>query len=161
MILGQFARVANFNVIFFTETADASFAGRMAALPRVPACFSGRISLDAVLRPLSSERAALASPNSEEAGALRPLPSDVRPLSSALSHPSSERAALASPYSQKAGAPRHPVSAFPLSAFSFSALRPPSSVFYLSGPPVMLKTLSDELRSRAVTSAQIRTDAWE
>jgi len=34
MILQQFAKVPCFNVIFFTETADADFAQRMAALPR-------------------------------------------------------------------------------------------------------------------------------
>jgi len=76
MILGRFAKVACFNVIFFTETADAGFAGRMAALPRVPACFSGRISLalSSIFYPLTSDRRFLNS-------ILRP-PSSVRPLSS-------------------------------------------------------------------------------
>jgi NAD(P)H-flavin reductase len=68
MILGRFAKVACFNVIFFTETADAGFAGRMAALPRVPACFSGRISLGTVIHLLSSD--------------LRPPISELHPPSS-------------------------------------------------------------------------------
>jgi NAD(P)H-flavin reductase len=54
MIMAQFAKVARFNVIFFTETADTEFAGRLAGLPRVPACHSGRISLDKVFHPPSS-----------------------------------------------------------------------------------------------------------
>ena len=47
-------------------------------------------------------------------------------------------------------------------------LLPPASVacslfpaFYLSGPPVMLDSLSACLRSRGVPPEQIRTDAWE
>lgn len=51
MILSQNDRVPGFNVIFFTETADASFAGRMAALRKPPQCFTGRIALSSVLRP--------------------------------------------------------------------------------------------------------------
>ena len=42
-----------------------------------------------------------------------------------------------------------------------SVLRPPSSVFYLSGPPVMLNSLSADLKSRGLPPEQIRTDAWE
>jgi NAD(P)H-flavin reductase len=38
---------------------------------------------------------------------------------------------------------------------------PGGKVFYLSGPPVMLQTLSEALRQRGVPAAQIRTDAWE
>src|ERR1039458_7830442 len=38
---------------------------------------------------------------------------------------------------------------------------PPSSTFYLSGPPVMLTTLSQQLQTRGLTAPQIRTDAWE
>jgi ferredoxin-NADP reductase len=34
-------------------------------------------------------------------------------------------------------------------------------LFYLSGPPPMLTALSDQLRSRGVAAADIRTDAWE
>jgi len=83
MILGQFATVARFNVLFFTETGDAGFAKRMARLPRVPACFSGRIRMDPVVRFLAS---------------------DLLPLQFDLCPPSSERAALASPHSQEAGA---------------------------------------------------------
>ena len=63
MILNQLARVPGFNVIFFTETADATFAERMSALPPPPQCFTGRISLSSVLGPLSSD--------------LRPLTSDL------------------------------------------------------------------------------------
>jgi ferredoxin-NADP reductase len=51
MILSQLARVPGFNVILFSETADASFAGRMAALPKPPQCFTGRIALSSALRP--------------------------------------------------------------------------------------------------------------
>jgi NAD(P)H-flavin reductase len=36
-----------------------------------------------------------------------------------------------------------------------------SSVFYLSGPPVMLNTLMADLKSRGLPPEQIRTDAWE
>jgi NAD(P)H-flavin reductase len=42
-----------------------------------------------------------------------------------------------------------------------SDVRPPSSVFYLSGPPVMLNALSADLKSRGLPPEQIRTDAWE
>jgi ferredoxin-NADP reductase len=38
---------------------------------------------------------------------------------------------------------------------------PGGKVFYLSGPPVMLQTLSEALRQRDVPASQIRTDAWE
>jgi ferredoxin-NADP reductase len=88
MILAQLAAVSKLHAVFFTETPDEAFAQRMAALPRGPRCLTGRISLDAVLRPLTS-------------------------------------------------------------------------VFYLSGPPVMLNTLSADLRSRGLAPEQIRTDAWE
>jgi ferredoxin-NADP reductase len=109
MILSQLARVPGFNVIFFTETADASFAGRIATLPKPPQCFTGRITLSSVLRPLSSDTG--------------PLTSDLRSLTSVLC--------------------------------------PPSSVFYLSGPPIMLKALGEDLKSRGVPPDRIRTDAWE
>ena len=42
-----------------------------------------------------------------------------------------------------------------------SAICPPTSLFYLAGPPVMLDTLSAGLRSRGIPPEQIRTDAWE
>ena len=102
MILSQLARVPGFNVIYFTETADAAFAGRMAALPKPPQCITGRIALSPVLRPPSS---------------------DTGPL--------------------------------------ISDLRSPTSVFYLSGPPVMLKSLAADLRAQGVAPENIRTDAWE
>ena len=108
MILGQFAKIAQFNVIYFTETADSGFTGRMAALPRAPACFSGRISLDVIICLLSSD--------------LQPPPSALRPLASVV---------------------------------------PPSSVFYLAGPPVMISTLSAGLRTHGAGTEQIRVDAWE
>ena len=38
---------------------------------------------------------------------------------------------------------------------------PAGKVFYLSGPPVMLTTLGQQLQVRGVPSEQIRTDAWE
>lgn len=40
-------------------------------------------------------------------------------------------------------------------------LRPQTSVFYLSGPPIMLRTLSAGLVARGVPAERIRTDAWE
>jgi ferredoxin-NADP reductase len=88
MILSQLAAVPQFDAVFFTETEDAAFARQLAAHPKAPACYTGRISLDSVLRP-------------------------------------------------------------------------PSSVFYLSGPPVMLSTLSQELLNRGVPADRVRTDAWE
>ncbi len=42
-----------------------------------------------------------------------------------------------------------------------SDLRPLTSVFYLSGPPVMLKAISTDLASRGIPAERIRTDAWE
>ena len=42
-----------------------------------------------------------------------------------------------------------------------SVICPASSVFYLSGPPVMLNALSADLKSRGLPPEQIRTDAWE
>jgi NAD(P)H-flavin reductase len=95
MIIAQLAAVSKLKVVFFTETPDEAFAQRMAALPRGPRCLTGRISLDALLRPPSSD------------------------------------------------------------------LHLPSSVFYLSGPPVMLNTLMADLKLRGVPPEQIRTDAWE
>jgi len=77
MILSQNNKVPGFNVIFFTETPDASFAGRMATLPKPPGCFTGRISVDTVLRPPSSVLRHLSSE-------IRPPTSDLRPLSSVL-----------------------------------------------------------------------------
>lgn len=38
---------------------------------------------------------------------------------------------------------------------------PHEAIFYLSGPPTMLKTLTSELRVLGVSPAAIRTDAWE
>lgn len=38
---------------------------------------------------------------------------------------------------------------------------PAARVFYLSGPPVMLKTLGADLSRRTVAADRIRTDAWE
>ena len=95
MILAQLAAVSKFNAVFFTETPNEAFAQRMAVLPRAPRCLTGRISLDALLRPPPA------------------------------------------------------------------VLRPPSSVFYLSGPPVMLNVLMADLKLRGVPPEQIRTDAWE
>jgi ferredoxin-NADP reductase len=42
-----------------------------------------------------------------------------------------------------------------------SVLRPPSAVFYLSGPPIMLSTLSQQLLAGGVPAGLVRTDAWE
>jgi NAD(P)H-flavin reductase len=33
--------------------------------------------------------------------------------------------------------------------------------YYLSGPPAMLQTLSQELRARGISADAIRIDAWE
>jgi len=83
MILRQFAKVARFNLIFFTETEDAAFAKKMSALPRVPACVTGRISIDTVLGLLPY--------------VLRPPTSDLCPPSSAICPPSSALFYLAGP----------------------------------------------------------------
>lgn len=47
-IPNQLASVPELNVMFFTETADAAFADRMAALPKPPLCINGRIALSYV-----------------------------------------------------------------------------------------------------------------
>ena len=39
--------------------------------------------------------------------------------------------------------------------------QPEDKVFYLSGPPVMLRALSAELKTRGLPPERIRTDAWE
>lgn len=49
----------------------------------------------------------------------------------------------------------------PVFRLSASDDRLKSSIFYLSGPPVMLRALSADLKSRAVPPDRIRTDAWE
>jgi len=95
MILSQLEAVPQFDAVFFAENEDAPFTRQLAAHPKAPACYAGRISLDAILR----------------------LPPSVLP--------------------------------------------PPSSVFYLSGPPVMLSTLSQQLQARGVSADLVRTDAWE
>lgn len=38
---------------------------------------------------------------------------------------------------------------------------PDQATYYLSGPPIMLKTLAGDLRSRGIADAAIRIDAWE
>jgi ferredoxin-NADP reductase len=52
MLLAQLAAVANFRGMFFTETADALFAQQLAAHPQKPACLTGRISVEDILRGL-------------------------------------------------------------------------------------------------------------
>ena len=155
MILSQLARVPGSNVIFFSETADATFAGRMAALTKPPQCFTGRIALSSVLRPLPSDfrpqtseapSSVLCPPSS----VLRPLTSDIGPLTSDLRSPSSEARPLSSVIGPPSSVIRH----------RSSVLRPLSSVFYLSGPPTMLKALGEDLNSRGVPPDRIRTDAW-
>ena len=39
--------------------------------------------------------------------------------------------------------------------------QPGSKIFYLSGPPIMLTTLSQQLLARGLPLEHIRTDAWE
>lgn len=95
MILSQLAAVPQFDAVFFAETEDPTFARQLAAHPKAPACYDGRISLDTLLRPPSS------------------------------------------------------------------VLCPLSSAFYLSGPPIMLTTLSRQLLDHGVPPDRIRTDAWE
>jgi ferredoxin-NADP reductase len=38
---------------------------------------------------------------------------------------------------------------------------PQAAVYYLSGPPIMLKTLSAALAERRIPPTRILTDAWE
>jgi len=38
---------------------------------------------------------------------------------------------------------------------------PGQATYYLSGPPIMLKTLAGDLRGRDIADAAIRMDAWE
>jgi ferredoxin-NADP reductase len=47
--LSQLGHVPGFSVMFFTETADAEFTSRLAALPKPAECFSGPINVAAVL----------------------------------------------------------------------------------------------------------------
>jgi ferredoxin-NADP reductase len=45
---------------------------------------------------------------------------------------------------------------------AWDSLRSPTkAVFYLSGPPVMIKAFSDDLAARGLPREQIRVDAWE
>ena len=54
MILSQLAAMPGFQVKFFAETPAAEFTRQMAAHPKTPLCLTGRISVDAILRPPSS-----------------------------------------------------------------------------------------------------------
>jgi ferredoxin-NADP reductase len=102
----------------------------------------GRISLDAVLGPLPSDS--------------RPLPTDRRPLTADRCLPSSDCRPLTADRCLPSSVLSPPSSDFrPPSSVS------PSSIFYLSGPPVMLKSLSSDLRACGITEENIRTDAWE
>jgi ferredoxin-NADP reductase len=92
MIFSQLTAVPGLQAVFFTETPDAAFARQTAEHPKTPACLTGRISVNAVLRRLAGPR---------------------------------------------------------------------SSVFYVSGPPMMLATLDDGLRAAGVAPEQLCTDAWE
>ena len=91
-IESQLAKVANFQLIYFTEEQSAELAVQVADSAKPPACVSGRISLDAVFQRVADAA---------------------------------------------------------------------KKVFYLSGPPIMLNTLSTGLRQRGLPPAQIRMDAWE
>src|ERR1035437_2933378 len=53
MILSQLAAVPQFDAVFFAENEDATFTRQLAAQSKAPACYAGRISLDAILRPPS------------------------------------------------------------------------------------------------------------
>ena len=54
MILSQLAAVPQFDAVFFTETEDTAFARQLAAHPKAPVCYAGRISLSSVLSLPSS-----------------------------------------------------------------------------------------------------------
>jgi NAD(P)H-flavin reductase len=50
----------------------------------------------------------------------------------------------------------------PSAAIVWPMLRDPFETdYYISGPPAMLKSISEELRARRVSSASIKIDAWE
>jgi ferredoxin-NADP reductase len=40
-------------------------------------------------------------------------------------------------------------------------ISPTQAIYYLSGPPAMLKTILQELHTRGISSSAIRIDAWE
>ncbi len=48
MILGQFAAVPNFHLIFFSEEPTGAFGKELAQLPKAPDCLAGRITLDPI-----------------------------------------------------------------------------------------------------------------
>jgi ferredoxin-NADP reductase len=54
MILSQFARLPKLQLILFSETLDAAFHLKMAALPKSVRCLSGRIALDQVWAHIGS-----------------------------------------------------------------------------------------------------------
>ena len=116
MGLSQLAKVPGFNVMSFSETADASFAERMAALPKPPQCFTGRIALSSVLGPPSSDSRPLSSVIGHPSSVLRPPASDIGPLTSDL-RPLSLKPVLC-----------HPSSVLRLLS---SVIGPPSSVLRL------------------------------
>ena len=117
MVLSQLAKVPGFNVMSFSETADASFAERMAALPKPPQCFTGRIALSSVLGPPSSDSRPLSSVIGHPSSVLRPPASDIGPLTSDLRPLSSEARPLSSVIGPPSSVIRH----------RSSVLRPPSS----------------------------------
>jgi ferredoxin-NADP reductase len=92
LILEKSRQVADFHLLFFTETGTDSLRRETAAHTPPPHCHPGRISLDVIWSEVSDAE---------------------------------------------------------------------KKVFYLSGPPVMLTTLGDELLRRGIAAGQIRTDAWE
>ncbi|MBM3130775.1 MAG: FAD-dependent oxidoreductase [Chloroflexi bacterium] len=48
-----------------------------------------------------------------------------------------------------------------IDALARATTLPDAALYYLSGPPAMLRTLADELRTRAIPLNAIRIDAWE
>lgn len=142
MLERQLAACPSFSVLFFAESGLRAMTADSCPLaserpstglcpPSLICCRSGCLSLDHVLGPLSSDGRSSGDCRPVTAG--RPLTAEFRPLSGA--GPSS-------------------VVCSPLAVS-------PSSVFYLSGPPAMLKTLTAELKSRGISKDRIRTDAWE
>jgi ferredoxin-NADP reductase len=63
-----------------------------------------------------------------------------------------------------AGLPRPPVclpGRISLEAVWSHVAEPQNKVFYISGPPIMLSALSEQLKTRGLAPERIRTDAWE
>jgi ferredoxin-NADP reductase len=154
MIERQLATCPSFSALFFAESGlpsdlcrpssvlcrpSSDFCPPSSVSPSSVVCYlPGRIFLDTVFRPPSS--------------VLGPLPSDRRPLTADRCLP---------PSTEPSSVLGHLSSAGQSSVLCPPSSVSPASVFYLSGPPVMLKSLSADLRARGIAEENIRTDAWE